>query len=86
MDMIESLHMLMEKVSRAFRILGDFLRKTVEQFRKFVDDINAAEKASRIIYPKEYGIRSANRVRYLCKKYNYMPTIYKNLPYQRRNY
>ena len=86
MDMIESLQMLMEKVSEAFRIIGDFLRKTVEQFRKFVDDINTAERAGRIIHSKEYGMRSANRVRYLCKKYNYIPIVHKNLPYQRRNY
>lgn len=76
----------MQKVSEAFRILGDFLRKAVEQFRKFVDDINAVERECRIIHPKEYGMRTANCVRYLCKKYNYMPTIQKHFPYQRRNY
>ncbi len=73
----------LEKLIAATRAIIEALKKIVSEI---VDRISYAVKTIINDAPLPYSYPTYHLVRNLCRKYNYIPTFRKNMPYCRRNY
>ena len=80
----------MEELQKAVKALSKAWDKVVASFRKLAKSLEAIfEKHENLIWieRKGYGQTQKKNMRcQKCKKYDYVPTIRRNLPYQRRNF
>lgn len=80
----------MEGLQKAVKALSKVWDKVVASFRKLAKSLEAIFgkcESYMKIERKGYGqIQRKNMCCHKCKKYDYIPTIRRNLPYQRRNF
>ena len=80
----------MEELQKLFKVLSEAWDKFVVSFRKLaksLETILGKRESLTRVKRKGYGqTQRKNMCCQKCKKYDYIPVIRRNLPYQRRNF
>ena len=86
---IESLCKLIEVIREAWNRLAITIKEVMSALQKtFEHNDDKIKKGTSWTSPKKYGrsLVNSTRPRSCSKKYHYIPTVRKNLPYQRRRF
>lgn len=86
---VERLCKLIEVIRETWNRLAITIKEVMSALQKaFEHDNNVIKKGTSRTSPKKYGrsLVSNIRTRSCLRKYHYIPTVRKNLPYQRRRF
>lgn len=89
MSSFDDLQKACECIAEAFCQLGNDIEKVVEAFQKMFTPIEKdRKKMAKGTSPRVYGasLVSNSSVKSSVKSYDYIPSVRRNLPYQRRRF